>query len=205
MLEAFCESLALDSVDIVANDSGGAIAQILAARHPARIRTLTLTNCDVHNNYPPAAFGATREAAANKRFSARRPDLLADVELSRAGFGLGYEHVERVSAETLRTYLEPLFATPQATRNLERWLSASADCNQTVEVEPLLRRLQCPTMVVWGSADVFFPLKWAHWLKETIPGVRRVIELEGAKLFFPEERPDELAIPLRELWQAAVS
>jgi pimeloyl-ACP methyl ester carboxylesterase len=205
MLEAFCESLALDSVDLIANDSGGAIAQIFAARHPARIRTLTLTNCDVHDNYPPAAFGATREAAANKRFSARRQDLLADVELSRAGFGLGYEHVERVSAETLRTYLEPLFATPQATRNLERWLAASGDCNQTVEIEALLRRLKSPTLIVWGNADVFFPLKWAHWLKETIPGVRKVIELEGAKLFFPEERPDELAAPLRELWQAAVS
>jgi pimeloyl-ACP methyl ester carboxylesterase len=53
MLEAFCGALGLDEVDLVANDSGGAIAQIFAARHPERIRTLTLTNCDVHDNYPP--------------------------------------------------------------------------------------------------------------------------------------------------------
>jgi pimeloyl-ACP methyl ester carboxylesterase len=205
MLEAFCASLGLDRVDLVANDSGGAIAQIFAARHPARIRSLTLTNCDVHDNYPPAAFAVTREAAANNLFSARRQEFFSDVELARAGFGLGYEHVDRVPAETLRTYLEPLFATPEATRNLERWLTASGDCSQTVEIEPLLHQLQAPTLIAWGTADVFFPLKWAYWLKDTIPGARKVIELEGAKLFFPEERPDDLARPLREHWQTAVN
>jgi pimeloyl-ACP methyl ester carboxylesterase len=53
MLEAFCVSLGLDRVDMVANDSGGGIAQIFAARHPERIRSLTLTNCDAHDDWPP--------------------------------------------------------------------------------------------------------------------------------------------------------
>ena len=42
-LEAFCKAMGLDEVDVVANDSGSAIAQIFAARHPERIRTLTLS------------------------------------------------------------------------------------------------------------------------------------------------------------------
>jgi pimeloyl-ACP methyl ester carboxylesterase len=201
MLEAFCESLGLDSVDLVGNDSGGAIAQIFAARHPERIRSLTLTDCDTHDNYPPPTFASTRAAAAAGRFSARRLELLADMELSRPAFAAGYEHVERVSAETLRAYLEPLFATPEATRNLERWLVALDDNSQTVEIEPLLRQLKAPTLIVWGTGDVFFPLKWAYWLKDTIPGARKVIELSGAKLFFPEERPDALVEALREHWQ----
>ncbi len=56
MLEAFCAALGLDQVDLVANDSGGSIAQIFAALDPQRIRSLTLTNCEVHDNWPPAAF-----------------------------------------------------------------------------------------------------------------------------------------------------
>src|SRR5689334_8516859 len=44
MLDAFCGALGLEQVDVVANDSGTAVAQIFAARHPGRIRTLTLTN-----------------------------------------------------------------------------------------------------------------------------------------------------------------
>jgi len=201
MLEAFCDSMDVDSVDLVGNDSGGAIAQIFAARHPERIRSLTLTNCDTHDNYPPPAFAPTRAAAAAGRFSARRLELLADMELSRPAFAAGYEHVERVSTETLRAYLEPLFATPEATRNLERWLIAEDDNSPTVEIEPLLRQLRAPTLIVWGTADVFFPLKWAYWLKDTIPGARKVIELDDAKIFFPEERPYALVQALREHWR----
>jgi pimeloyl-ACP methyl ester carboxylesterase len=203
MLEAFCSALELEQVDLVANDSGGAIAQIFAARHPGRIRSLTLTNCDTHDNYPPRALAQVRAAAQSGLFSARRTQLLGDVELSRAGFAVGYEHPELVSADTLRTYLEPIYATEQATRNLERWLGSSDDTGQTVEIEPLLRQLHAPTLIVWGSADVFFPIKWAHWLRDAIPGTRKVVELVGAKLFFPEERPQDLAAPLREHWLAA--
>src|SRR4029450_9154964 len=55
MLEAFCAALGLDQVDLVANDSGTAIAQLFAAHHPGRIRSLTLTNGDVHDHFPPPA------------------------------------------------------------------------------------------------------------------------------------------------------
>src|SRR5439155_9064671 len=49
MLLAFMDSLSLDRVDLVGNDSGGGAAQILAAEHPERIRSLVLTNCEVHD------------------------------------------------------------------------------------------------------------------------------------------------------------
>ncbi|MGB6604676.1 MAG: alpha/beta fold hydrolase [Steroidobacteraceae bacterium] len=66
MLVAFLDSLAIDRVDLIANDSGGAIAQLLLSRHPERVRTLLLTNCDVEIQSPPAA-------------------LLPFIELARAG------------------------------------------------------------------------------------------------------------------------
>ena len=128
--------------------------------------------------------------------------MVADVEEARTQFAVGYEHPERVSADALRTYVEPLFATPAHAKNLERFVLA-IDCRANVEAEPLLRRLTAPTLVVWGTGDVFFGVEWAHWLARTIPGTRRVVELPGAKLFFPEERADELAAALREHWAAA--
>jgi pimeloyl-ACP methyl ester carboxylesterase len=203
MLEAFCAALRLDQVDLVANDSGGGIAQIFAARHPERIRSLTLTNSDVHDNWPPAAFEPTRKAVEAGRLGDIGRRFLADLDFVRAAFAPGYEHAERISAETFQTYLAPLFADPQALCNLERWFASAHDCSPTVAVEPLLRRLEAPTLIVWGTADIFFPVKWAYWLRDTIPGTRKVIELEGAKLFFPEERPEELASALREHWQGA--
>src|ERR1700677_1495125 len=41
MLDELCERLGLAQVDLVANDTGGAVAQVFAARYPERIRTLT--------------------------------------------------------------------------------------------------------------------------------------------------------------------
>ena len=63
LLDAFCDAMGLDEVDVVANDSGSAIAQIFAARHPERIRTLTLTNGDADGNYPPPDFRQVVETA----------------------------------------------------------------------------------------------------------------------------------------------
>ena len=56
MLREVLDALKVDQVDLVGNDSGGGIAQIFAALNPGRVRTLTLTNCDTHDNWPPEAF-----------------------------------------------------------------------------------------------------------------------------------------------------
>jgi pimeloyl-ACP methyl ester carboxylesterase len=201
MLEAFCDALKLDQVDLVANDSGGGISQIFAARQPERIRSLTLTNSDTHDNWPPPAFQQTVELAKQGQLAPVGRKMLADVEFARTIFSRAYEHPGNITAETFRTYLEPVFGNDDAARNLERFI-ACEDCRHTVAVEPLLRRLEAPTLVVWGTDDVFFPVKWAYWLRDTIPGCKQVIEVDGARLFFPEERPDALAGPLREHWQA---
>jgi pimeloyl-ACP methyl ester carboxylesterase len=204
MLEAFCVSLGLDTVDLVANDSGAGIAQILAARHPERIRSLTITNSDTHDNWPPPAFKPTIELARKGELGPLGRKMLADIDFARTMFSRAYEHPQSVSAETNRIYLEPIYGNEAAIRNLERFV-APQDCRHTVAVEPLLRRLNAPTLVVWGTDDIFFPVKWAYWLRDTIPGCKTVVEVEGARLLFPEERPDALIGPLREHWLAGAA
>src|SRR6202171_815725 len=56
MLREVLDALRIDQVDLVGNDSGGGIAQIFVALNPNRVRSLTLTNCDTHDNWPPEAF-----------------------------------------------------------------------------------------------------------------------------------------------------
>jgi pimeloyl-ACP methyl ester carboxylesterase len=75
------------------------------------------------------------------------------------------------------------------TRDLESFVLAF-DNKHTLAIESRLRQLRAPTLIAWGTDDVYFPVKWAHWLAETIPGARPPVELEGARLFFPEERAD---------------
>jgi len=44
-------------------------------------------------------------------------------------------------------------------------------------------------------------LKWAYWLRDTIPGATGVAEIDGARLFFPDERAGELTAALRRHWE----
>src|SRR5262249_21845428 len=51
-----CDALELNDFDMVANDTGGAVTQVFAAGHAERLHTLTLTNCEAHDNVPPIAL-----------------------------------------------------------------------------------------------------------------------------------------------------
>src|SRR5258705_3754511 len=64
MLQEFLDALHIDQVDLVGNDSGGGIAQIFAALYTDRVRTLTRTDCDTHDKWPPEAFKSFLAMAA---------------------------------------------------------------------------------------------------------------------------------------------
>jgi pimeloyl-ACP methyl ester carboxylesterase len=201
MLEAFCDRLNLGQIDLVGNDSGSGIAQIFAANHPGRIRTLTITDSDTHDNWPPPAFLPVVELARQGLFVERGRRSLEDLSLARTAIARAYNHPEKVTDETIRTYLTPIYSTLEAARNVERFV-AGQDCKHTVAIAPKLRRLPAPTLVVWGTDDIYFPLKWAYWLYGAIPNCRPVVELEGGRLLFVEEHPEALIDPLREFWGA---
>jgi pimeloyl-ACP methyl ester carboxylesterase len=198
MLKEVLDALKIDQVDLVGNDSGGGIAQIFAALNPERVRTLTLTNCDTHDNWPPEAFKPFVELVKAGGLRDTLNAMLADKTIFRSPGALGpaYEQPETVTDEDIETYLRPLVRTEQRTRDLQRFVMAF-DNKHTRVIEPQLRELRAPTLIVWGLDDVYFPVKWAYWLAETIPGAKPPVELEGARIFFPEERADEFNRLLR--------
>lgn len=201
MIEGFCEALGLEAVDLVGNDTGGALCQIFAARHPERIRTLTLTNCDAHDNLPPENFKETVGMAERGELAPIMAEMARDLEMARSqGMALGYEQPERLGEDVVGAYLGR-FATAEGGRELERLIGA-LDAADLLAAEPRLKQLIAPTLIVWGTGDPFFEASWAHWLRDTIPGAHEVVELDGAKLFFPDERAAEFAVVLREHLEA---
>jgi pimeloyl-ACP methyl ester carboxylesterase len=202
MLKEFLDALQIDQVDLVGNDSGGGIAQIFAALYPERVRSLTLTDCDAHDNWPPEAFKPFLAMAAGGGLRGTLEAMLSDKNIYRSPQALGpaYEHPEQVTDDSIETYLRPLMRTEQRTRDLQRFLAAF-DNQHTLAVEARLQTLQAPTLIVWGTDDVYFDVKWSHWLADNIPGTRRRVEFLGARIFFPEERPAEFNRELRAHWE----
>jgi pimeloyl-ACP methyl ester carboxylesterase len=204
-LEDFCDALGLTGIDLVANDTGGAIAQIFAARHPERLATFTLTNCDTSDNVPPEALKPIVELAAAGQLAPTAVAMLADLDAAgQLAFGSGYEHLDRVDPAVISSYLEPWCGTLERARHFERLLTA-LDAADLTSVTPLLAELTVPTLVVWGTGDDIFDVSWAYWLRDTIPGTTRVVTVDGARLFFPDERPMDLVPYLEQHWAQAAA
>jgi pimeloyl-ACP methyl ester carboxylesterase len=201
-LAEFCEALQLTDIDLVANDTGGAISQVFAAGHPELLHTLTLTNCEAHNNLPPKVLLPALVLARMGLAARISPRLLRDVRRGRKRFyGLGYQDIEKLPVDLAGFWLESQFATPELARQNQR-IMTSLHARDLLAAEPALTRLQVPTLIAWGTGDIFFRRKWAYWLRDTIPGATEVVELAGARIFFPDERATELTAELRRHWAA---
>ena len=196
-----CEALGLTDIDLVANDTGGAIAQVFAVGRPERLHSLALTNCEAHDNVPPKALLPVVLLARMGLLARIAPRMVRDTSRARKrAFGGVYQDVANLPEDIARVWLAPM-ATAESARQGQRLLT-SLHARDLMAIEPGLARLQVPTLIVWGTGDTAFRLKWAYWLRDTIPGATDVVEIEGARLFFPDERAAELTAALRRHWDA---
>jgi len=207
MIAEVLDKLGIEKIDLVGNDSGGAIAQIFAAHYPHRLTSLVLTNCDVHDGWPPPEVLPIMERCRNGTLAPIFQPMLDRPDLARERYARGesaplfrsYADPSVLTDDVIRLYLQPLLSSPQRIDAFQRyWLGF--DNAQTVAIHGALKKLQVPTLIVWGLKDIFFDKKWAYWLKDTIPGASRVVEVEDGRLFFPEDRPDALVVPVLKFW-----
>ena len=196
----FCDALEMTDIDLVANDTGGAIAQTFAVKNPERLHTLTLTNCEVRNNLPPKSLLPGVFLARMGLFAPLARPMVRNVTKARKRlYGVGYQDVANLPMEIVQVWLESAFATAATARQFQR-LITSLRARDLMAIQSALARLEVPTLIVWGTDDSFFPRKWAYRLRESIPGATDVVEIDGARLFFPDERAAELTTALWSHW-----
>jgi len=203
MLAAFLDRLSVRDVDLIANDSGGAVAQLFVTRYPRRVRSLLLTNCDVEIDSPPPAMQPVIELARAGVY----PDLwlepwLTHKDVARSATGLGgmcYSNPDNPTDAALEQYLAPLVASPERKALVNRY-TLGLTPNPLKGIAPLLRKCTVPTRIVWGMGDTIFSKGNPDYLAGILPRVRGIRRIEKAKLFFPEEYPDIIAAEARLLW-----
>jgi haloalkane dehalogenase len=207
MIATFLDRLNVDEVDLVANDSGGAVAQLFLVTHPERVRSLLLTNCDVETDSPPAAVLPVIESARSGIF----PDLylepwLRHKDVARSANGLGglcYSRPERLTDTALEQYLLPLVANAER-RTLVNRYALGLTPNPLQGISSQLRERAVPTRIVWGMSDTVFSAKSPDYLASLLPRVTGIRRIREAKLFFPEEYPEVIAEEARQLIASAV-
>ena len=89
LIADFIDALELDDVTIVANDTGGAISQILASERPERLRGVVLTNCDCLENFLPPTLRPLQWLAHVPGAYALIARALRSARLRRSPLGFG--------------------------------------------------------------------------------------------------------------------
>ena len=201
MLAALLDALAIPAVEIVASDSGGAVAQLFVARYPARVRTLLLTNCDVEPDSPPPKVKPAIEMARTGTLAVETAKWLTDKAMARATFGRAVyrDPAATLTDETLEYYATPLVSSPQRRAQYHAFHTA-LEPNPLAGIEASLKRSAVPVRIVWGSDDDIFSPADADYLDRIFPRSRGIRRVPEGKLFFPEEFPDVIAEEARRLW-----
>ncbi len=201
MLAALLDALAIRQVDIIASDSGGAVAQLFVVRHPERVRTLLLTDCDVEPDSPPAKVKPAIEMARAGTLADATAKWLVDKALARATFGAAvYRDPAGFADETIEYYVAPLVSSPLRRAQYHAF-HVALEPDPLAGIEAALKRSPVPVRIVWGASDDIFAPADADYLDRTFPQSRGVRRVPGAKLFFPEEFPDIIAEEARRLWR----
>jgi pimeloyl-ACP methyl ester carboxylesterase len=202
MIVALLDALGIANADIVASDSGGAVAQLLVVRHPTRVRSLLLTNCDVEPDSPPAKVKPVIEMARAGTLADSTAQWLVDKDLCRSTFGAAVFHdPSHFADDTIETYVRPLVGSPLRRAQYHAFHLA-LEPNPLAGIESALRRATVPVRLVWGTSDEVFSVADADYLDRLFPHSRGIRRVPEGKLFFPEEFPEVIAEEALELWRS---
>jgi pimeloyl-ACP methyl ester carboxylesterase len=188
----FIEGIGLDRVTLVANDTGGAIAQITAANHSGRIGRLVLTNCDAFENFLPPAFRPLQWAArVPGLLTAGMQGMRLDLLRRRSPMAFGWLIKKDVKGAPLAEWMRPFLSNREVRRDTVKVLRGISP-RYTFEAAERLRSFDRPTLIAWAVEDRFFKLSFAERLAASIPGAR-LERIQDSYTFVSEDQPERLA------------
>jgi pimeloyl-ACP methyl ester carboxylesterase len=190
LIADFLDALELSDVTVVANDTGGAISQILASERPERLGALVLTNCDCLENFLPPMLRPLQWLAhvPGAYWMLAQAARSARVRRSPLGFGM-------LSHKPLPDELTAEWIAPLLRRDVRADALATLkaiDRRDTLAAAQRLSERPLPTLLAWGSDDLMFPLRFARRLAAMIPGAR-LEQITDSRAFVPQDQPERLA------------
>lgn len=190
------DALDLEDVLLAGNDTGGALAQLMAADHPERLGGLLLTNCDAYERFFPPLFRPLQLAA---RVPGGVPAIVATLQVPAArrlpiAFGrLAKRPIERAVTDA---WAAPSRRSAAIRRDL-RAVLRGVDSRHLFAALPRLRRFEAPVTLAWAPEDrLVFPASVAERLAGDFPHAR-IEWIEDSWTFVPEDQPERLAAIMR--------
>ena len=187
----FLDSLGLDRVTLVGNDSGGAISQLVATSAPERVGRLILTNCDAYDNFPPKLFAYFKPAAKIPGALTLMTQSMRIKPLRRTPTAFGLLTKSRLSDELLDDWIDPGINDPQIREDTRKFILGISP-KQTEQAARDLESFPSPTLFAWAPEDRWFKVAHADSLAASMPDAR-VVRIPDSRTFVSIDQPDRLA------------
>lgn len=184
------QALELTNVTLIGNDTGGAICQAVAARHPERLAALVLTPCDAFDNFLPAPIRHLQLFGRHPAGLRVLAEALRHPAIYRQPIAFGLLTRRGIPADIMASYTGPLRTHPGTRRDFARLVRAiSTRFTQRVATE--LPGFTKPTLIAWARQN-FVPVAHGQRLAGLFPGAELAM-IEDSGPFVGEDAPDELA------------
>jgi pimeloyl-ACP methyl ester carboxylesterase len=184
------DRMELTDVTIVANDTGGALTQLLLTRRPERVARVVLTPCDAFENFLPPAFRPLQWLAKARLLG---PMLLGAHIRALRPTPLAYGLLTKrpVPAEVLEGWVRPALSD-RGVRGDVQYFTRHIDKRLTLDAAPKLAAFDKPVLLAWAAEDRFFKLAFAERLAAVFPDAR-LEPIADAFTFVSEDQPEVLA------------
>jgi pimeloyl-ACP methyl ester carboxylesterase len=191
LVATFLERLDLAEVTVVANDTGGAIAQLLMTQHPERIGRVVLTPSDSLERFFPPVFAPLPTLARLPGSMWLLAQLLRARALQRLPCTFGWVAKRPIPPEIVDSYLLPSRRDAAVRQDLRRFLRG-VHRRHTLAAARALPQFTKPVLLAWAAEDRLFPLELAHRLAGLLP-YATVVPIPDSYTFVPEDQPALLA------------
>jgi len=189
-LAELMETLDLDDVTLVGNDTGGAICQVVGANHPERVGRIVLNGCDMYDQFPPKLFLSIPLAAAVPGGVQALAQILRVKALWRLPITFGWL-TNDVDGAKVERWAAAFRADPAIARDARAAIRGMSTDHTNAAAEAL-RTADIPLLIVWGADDKAFSRKNAERMRDEVPGAELVL-VDDAKAFVCWDQPERLA------------
>ncbi len=191
LIAEFLEALHLSDVTLVANDTGGALTQILMTRRPERIGGVVLASCDAFERFFPPTFAPLPKLAHVPGFLAVLTQAVRLKVVQNLPLAFGWVAKRAIPTEQVISYLAPSRHNRAIRKDLTRFLK-TVNKRHTLEAAEKLPAFDKPVLLAWATEDKLFPLSLAERLADELPQ-SSIVEIADSYTFIPEDQPAEFA------------
>jgi pimeloyl-ACP methyl ester carboxylesterase len=202
LIAEFLEALDLDDVTIVANDTGGALTQILMTEHPERIGRVVLTPSDCFERFLPPPFQVLPRLLRVPGQTWLLGKLGQLKALHRLPVFFGLVARRPIPPEIRESYVRAVGRNAGVRRDLRLFVT-SIHRRYTLAAAERLATFGKPVLLVWGTQDRLFPLALAERLAATLPDAR-LVTVPDSYTFVPEDQPGILSAAINDFLDTTV-